>query len=56
MESVSKGCKLLKSIKSAEIFVCFDNVSKAQCTPAPKDMIVTSLPSFNKDALPKGMV
>jgi hypothetical protein len=30
--SVSKGCNVLKSNKSAEISELFDKVSKAQCT------------------------
>ena len=54
--SVSKGCNVLKSNKSAEISGFLYKVSKAQCTPAPKEIIVTSFPSLIKDAFPKGIV
>jgi hypothetical protein len=38
--SVSKGCKVLNPINLLK-FQDFDKVSKAQCTAAPKQIIVT---------------
>jgi hypothetical protein len=41
--SVSKGCNVLKSNKSAEISELFDKVSKSNVTAAPNAIIVTFL-------------
>ena len=54
--SVSNGCNVLKSNKSALICGCLLSVSNAQCTPAPNEMIVSCVPSFNKAAFPNGIV
>jgi hypothetical protein len=54
MASVSSGCRVLKSNKSAEISGFFSEYQKPHC--CPKEMIVTSFPCFSKAAFPKGRV
>ena len=55
MVPVSNGCRVLKSIMSAEI-LCSLFSFRAQCTPAPYVIMVISFPSFNKDAFPISIV